>query len=183
MKEVAHVFPVCQTFADEGGTDVNQGRIHRFYVGRKCMAFDFVSLTGIDEYGIVVQYFLGRFPAVEGTPVVCSDDEVKLFVRVDCRELAQGVDRIGRAGQPELEVGSAEAGITSHGCLGKLQAQAVIQQLFVLLERILGGDEKPYLVYISEFAQVIGQGQMPDVNGIERASEDSDSYRFLFHLR
>lgn len=72
------------------------------------MAFDFVSLTGIDEYGIVVQYFLGRFPAVEGTPVVCSDDEVKLFVRVDGRELAQGVDRIGRAGQPELEVGSVE---------------------------------------------------------------------------
>ena len=47
---------------------------------------------------------------------------------------------------------------------------------------IVGSDNKPNLIQITEFHQIIGDDQMPNMNGVERAKEKSGFFAFWFDV-
>ena len=65
------------------------------------------------------------------------------MLRIVTAQAAQCVSGIGRTRQPEFVIGGTESGITGYGLLYKAQAQAVVQQLMLLFQGIVRGDEKP----------------------------------------
>ena len=79
----------------------------------------------------------------------------------------------------ELVVASKQSGFGGKRLLCHLQPQMVVEQVSIgHLERIEWRHHEPHLIEPRPLQNLLGQRDMPFVDGIERASVDADA---LFH--
>ena len=171
-QEETDVFSFADGFADEGGTDfhLGGGMAHSHVGGQRRFVYG-EAFARVDEDAAKGEDALRAFPFGETEPVVGAHDEAEAALREGFVQGLQRVDGVGRTGEAELEVGGFEAGVALDGGAHEGEAGVVVQQAAVFLERILGADHEPQFVYSLVFAQVIGQSQVADVDGVERAAE------------
>lgn len=175
--EVPHVAAFLDALADEGGRDFqNRGFQHRDR-GIINEVSAIVALAREDQKLIVVEDFLVFAPVLEVLQAVHAADEDELAVGVLFREGSQGVDGIGRCRQVHLYVADKDARIVADGQLHHFQALVIIQQVLFLFQGVLGRHHKPQLVQVGEFDQIVGQHDVPMMDGVERAGIDAN----LFH--
>ena len=99
---------------------------------------------------------------------------MELVLGVGTLECLEGVDGVGRTGLVKLEVGHVELVIPLSGKPCQLQPAMVIEQVVMLLQRILGCDKKPHGIQTAKLTEVVRQCQVANVYGVERATEDAD---------
>lgn len=167
MEEVADVFALLHCPADEGGTDFKNGRSGHGDLPGKVISGNRIAGTRIDQDAIFGKNALRLIPAGEVSPVVRPHNEMEHMLGIGLLQSVQRMDGVGRAGQMEFEIGGAELGIANNGKLHQLQAEFIVHQLHLFLERVVGGDHKPYFVQALVFAKIIGESQVSDVDRIE----------------
>lgn len=95
MQEIAQVFSFPDTFADKGRTDLDKGSLYDSDMRRQtgCI-LQGITLARIDQNVVAADDFFGRPPAVESLPVVGTDNQVKLPVRITLGQFIKGMDRV-----------------------------------------------------------------------------------------
>lgn len=84
------------------------------------------------------------------------------------------VPRIGGPGEVELVVGGHETWLVLECLSGEAESQIVGKEIVVgCLERVEWGDDKPNFVECGLFQNLLGQGDVPGMNGVEAAAEDT----------
>ena len=145
-------------------------------VGGKRGGVDRVSGTGVDDDTMAGKDELGLVPAGKQLPVVRAYYQMEAAAGVEALQGIKGVQGVVGAGQTGLEVGGAEAGVAFDGAAHEVETHVVGQQAVAprrLFQGVAGGDEEPHLVKPLVLAQVVGQGQVAYVHGVERAAEDA----------
>ena len=127
-----------------------------------------------DNRGLA-QDVIATIPAMEAVPVVFTDNEAELAVGVSRAQGLQSVVGVRGAGKVELEVASLQHGIGRHGKTSHREAHVLIEKFQVLLKGILRAHHEPHFVDQSLLTNGCSQRRVAQVNGIERASEDSDT--------
>ena len=74
----------------------------------------------------------------------------------------------------ELVVAGAQPWFIIQGELYEPEPLVVVEQLPVLLQRVLGRHHKPHLIESGLAEQCLGQPDVPVVDGIEGTAEESD---------
>lgn len=128
----------------------------------------------VDQHFVVGEDVFGISPAVERQPVVSANDEHKLaFGKIE-GEILECVPHVRRLGEMELVVGGYESRTVMERLAGELKAQLVGKEVVGRgFKGIEGADNKPYLVNRPCFQNLLCQGDMPIVNGVETAAEDA----------
>ena len=89
-------------------------------------------------------------------------------------EVGERIHGVAGHGQRKLYVAGLQLVIIADGKVNQIVAVLVVQQAGAFLKRILGRNDKPHSVQIGILGHVIGQDQMPDVDGIEGAEKETD---------
>ena len=166
---------LCGADGIEAGVDKCDTRIAAVAGSGQHGGVDGVSLPGIDSYGIMAEDVLIVSPAVEGEPVVGSDDEGELLVGMLLGERLEGLPGVRRLEHPELVVAGMDMRFVAQGFACERQPLAVRQEVGGLgLEGVQGGHHEPYLIEVELPPHFFGQCDMSEVYGIEGASEDTD---------
>lgn len=171
-KETAHVMAFTDGIPQKSGGDFHQGGFDRQYrfVGEGGFRR---TRTGIDQNGVVVQDFLIVFPLGEVGEVVRSHDEAEVVGGILSGEVGQGVDGIGGFGHPEFGIADAETGIIAYSQADQFEPVEIVEQILLLLEGVLGGDHEPYLLQTGIFGHVVGDGHMPDMDGVKGTEKET----------
>ena len=133
MQEVSDVFPCLDATSDECSTDFQQRSIDGFGTGRKRFGSNLIRTARINQQVMMRQDFFRRLPLRKRGPIICPDDKIKLAVGIGFCQMMKRIDRIRRAGETELEIGSHETRIACHGSAHHFQPQVVAQQFRFLL--------------------------------------------------
>lgn len=117
---------------------------------------------------------------VKGEPVVCSYDKRELTVGIVGFEMLKRVPCIRRLGQVKLVVGSHEPFLPGESLPCDGQSLVVVEKVGCrLLERVERRHEKPHLVEVGEAENLLCQANVPNVDGVETASENADTEALL----
>jgi hypothetical protein len=170
-KEMTGVAALLQCFANLRGADVQQGGLHEADVRGEVGGVYFVAGTRVDKEVVLPEEALVVVPAGEELPVVATDEEGELSLGVVGFQGVEGVHHVGGAGEVELEVGGVETGVSVDGQAHHLQAEVVVEQVALFLQGVMRAHQKPYFVQLALLAEVVCQGEVSEVDGVEGSTE------------
>lgn len=123
---------------------------------------------------MVSEDVLGLGPSVEGQPVVGPDDENELSVGIIGSKMFERVPSIRRLGEVELVVGSRETRLILERLSGEFETQVVGNEIVVgRFEGVEWGDDKPNFIECGLLQNLLCQGDVTGVDGVEAAAKDA----------
>ena len=123
--KLVDVFVLFNTLPNFSAADVYERRVENAYAIGKCCARDCLPLPRINHNRVVGKYVFCMIPAVEGFPVVTTNEKCEAISGEVMAELLQGVPGIGRFRELELIVRSLEMRIVSCCLTHQFQTQMV----------------------------------------------------------
>ena len=176
--EMPHVAAFLDALADESGRNLNDRGLQ--YRDRRIIdeLSPIVALTRKDQKLIVVKDFLVLAPVLEVLQAVHAADEKELAVGALVRECSQGINGIGRPGQMHLYVADMETRVVAQGELHHFQTLIVGQEVFLLLQGVLGRHYKPQLIQVGKLDQIVGQHHVTMMDGVEGTGINA----YFFHV-
>lgn len=174
-QQSTHGAAFADAAADVGTAHVVEAGLDELHGGGQRGGIDGTALARIYNNRIAVEDVLSVVPAVEGQPVVGTDDEHKLMLGVVAGERLQRVPRIAGARQVELVVAGHEARLVGQGLACELEARLVVEQVGAgLLEGVQRRHEKPHLVEVGLAEHLPCQGDVAAVDGVEGTTVDAN---------
>ena len=101
------------------------------------------------------------------------------MVGVSLAQCLQRMVGVGGTRQGELEVAGSERGVGGYGKARHCQSLLLVEQGEVKLQGVLWAHHEPYFVHQALLADVGREGGVPEVDGVERTSEDADALHAL----
>ena len=92
-------------------------------------------------------------------------------------KLAQRISRVGDAWAVDLDAADIEGGVALHRQAAHLEALFGGRDVALELERRLSRGDEHHRIQTERLARLLGAGQMPDMDGIERAAHDAEAHR------
>lgn len=123
--KMADGFSLSYPAPNFSAADVYERRVENAYAIGKCCARDCLPLPRINHNRVVGKYVFCMIPAVEGFPVVTTNEKCEAISGEVMAELLQGVPSIGRFRELELIVRSLEMRIVSCCLTHQFQTQMV----------------------------------------------------------
>ena len=136
-----------------------------------------IAWSRIDEQAVVTHDFIGLIPVREAIPIVGSDDEDKITIRVRLPQGFEGMYHVRRTRQMELKIADSQMSFPSYCKACQMQASIVIQQSRRRLQRILRRHQKPEFFQIMMTHQPLTEGGVALMDGIEAAAVDSSNHK------
>ena len=134
----ANALSLTQPLANHRAADVDEGNLYESNVGKSGLHVIGIGiLTGIDHDGVFPEKVFISIPFVEQLPVVAADKQGEAVLGEVFFQGLQGVPSIGRLWQMELVVAGAQPRFILQGELHQPEPLVVVEQLPVLLQRIL----------------------------------------------
>ena len=180
----AYVFSFLDSISYKGGRKFDNRGVNQsdFFVVCFCtILLDRIKCTvngscgnpGIDIYWITFQNQFVVFPLRKAFQVVLAHNQTELLLRIFFFQMDQGMYGIIGLGKMEFHIARLQFWIFLYGNLDHGKAMVAFQQGFFLFMGIVRGYNKPNFIKIAELHQKIGNDQMPNMDGIERAKEKS----------
>src|SRR5438874_113300 len=102
--------------------------------------------------------------------------EEQLLIGMTMMEFAKCVGSIARSRPVFLQLLDAEGGLTGDGQRQHFDALRERRYMPIQLERRLKRRDEPDFIEVSLFATLLGHDEVTQMDGVERAAEDADSW-------
>src|SRR5665647_1228554 len=174
--EVPDRFALDDAGATVGGADGHGGDLLQRHPvrGQTDVAEDMSGTGHADEVGKVPQ-LIDVFPRQDLGQCIGSGDEEQLRVRALCVQVAQGVDRVGRAFPVDVDAADREARV---GRCGDDRHQIAVlgrgHHARALLPWLTGRGEH-HLIEVEQGLDLAGGHEVTMMDGIERPTHDADA--------
>lgn len=145
------------------------------------MRVDVVSGSFVDEYRVSALYFVGMIPVVEALPVVGSDDECELVLRIVEAQSVECRYGVGRQWQVALEVAHLDVWHALCCNYGHVDSMVVVVGRW-LLHGVLRRNHKPHFVDQSLLDERLCQRGVAYVYGVECSAVDAYSHINCFTM-
>lgn len=166
--------PLLDALAYVGAADGVEPGIDEMHIRRQGGFINGEAFAWINRDFVVGENVCWFGPSVEGQPVVGTDDENELTVGIIGGEMFERVPCIGGLGEVELVVGGHETRLVLERLSGEAESQIIGKKVVVgCFEGVEWGDDKPNFVECGLFQNLLGQGDVPGMNGVEAAAEDT----------
>ncbi len=169
--EITDGLMVADTFPEKSCRNIQQRRINHSDIRMHLKLRKLRARSGIYVKPVIFENSFVVFPLHEVDEVILTHDNFKGFVRMFFREMNEGVDGIAWFGKVKLDVGSFNLVVIVDGGAYHIEPVEFVQQSFTWFEWILRRYYHPDLIEVGGFRHDVGNDQVTNVNGIERAEE------------
>ena len=105
------------------------------------------------------------------------DEEQRHVSRIMFTKLAQRIGRVGDARAVYLDAADVEGRVALHRQAAHLEALLSGRDVALELERRLSRRDEHHGIQAERLTRLFGAGQMPDMDGVERAAHDAEAHR------
>ena len=158
-----------------GGGDIKKGCfLENLHLGVLLLqSVEVIPLARVNDNGVVVKNLPVVFPAIKERHIVGADDERETVLWVGAGESCECVNGVGRSRKAELEVADSDMRLVFERLLCERESEIFIPQAVFFLERVVGRQHEPHFVETALAQDVLRQGDMPEMNRVERAEVES----------
>lgn len=170
--------PVPDTFSDKRSGDIHHRRFNEFNVR---MRFEFGRLrvrTRINVKAIIAENSFMVFPFYEIDEVVFAQDDPEFLVGMFFAQVDEGMNGVARSRQMKLDVRRFDLDVVIDGCAHHVIAVKFVEQSSGRFEWVLRRHHQPDFLEIGGLGHDTGNDQVPDMDGIKRAKEETDFQGF-----